>query len=134
MMMLIKQLKKRGDYGKKSGRMVVIRKDTWYLKGMQVVRYLQQRNRIEKQDSKVKRFRDLYSRKVSGKVFCIAGKMIGRNQDVVGIKCINEDIGKIVHEEGKISEAWKQHYQRLMNEEFVLDKEKIEAADPAYRG
>ena len=55
----------------------------------------------------------------------MARKMKSGQQDVVGETCIKDDDGRVVYDEEKISGAWKLHFERLLNEEFVWDRENL---------
>ena len=62
-------------------------------------------------------------------IFKIAKQLRKDNQDVVGDKCVKDDSGNLsFHNEAK-KVAWKQHYERLLNEEFSWIPEDL-TADP----
>ena len=42
---------------------------------------------------------------------------------MVGAGCVRDNFGKIVVEEDKLLEVWKEHYDRISNEEFSWDRE-----------
>ena len=48
---------------------------------------------------------------------------VDRNRYVVGAVCAKDNAGKIVVEEGKLLEDWKEHYDRISNKEFSWDRE-----------
>ena len=58
-----------------------------------------------------------------GKVFRVVKQMVRRNRDVVGGGCIKDKQGKIVVEEEEIKEVWRSYYEKLLNEEFDLNRE-----------
>ena len=41
----------------------------------------------------------------------------------MGAGCVRDNGGKIVVEEDKLLEVWKEHYNRISNEEFSWDRE-----------
>ena len=51
------------------------------------------------------------------------------NQDVVGDKCVKDDSGNLSFDNEAKKVAWKQHYERLLNEEFSWNPEDL-TADP----
>ena len=62
-------------------------------------------------------------------IFKIAKQLRKDNQDVVVDKCVKDDSGNLsFHNEAK-KVAWKQHYERLLNEEFSWKPEDL-TADP----
>ena len=58
-----------------------------------------------------------------GNVFRVAKQLVRKNRDVVGAGCVKDNVGKIVVEEDKLLEVWKEHYDRISNEEFSWDRE-----------
>ena len=58
-----------------------------------------------------------------GNVFRVAKQLVRKNRDVVGAGCVRDNAGKIVMEEEKLLEVWKEHYDRISNEEFSWDRE-----------
>ena len=63
-------------------------------------------------------------------VFRIAKQMRKENKDIVGEKCIRNDSGKLAYSDDEKKIAWKQHYERLLNVEFLWSEEDISVADP----
>ena len=51
------------------------------------------------------------------------------NQDVVGDKCVKDDSCNLSFDNEAKKVAWKQHYERLLNEEFSWNPEDL-TADP----
>ena len=49
------------------------------------------------------------------------------NQDVVADKCLKDDSGNISIGNKAKKVAWKQHYERLLNEEFSRNSEDLTA-------
>ena len=51
------------------------------------------------------------------------------DQDVVGDKCVKDNSGNLSIDNEAKKVAWKQHYERLLNEEFSCNSEDL-TADP----
>ena len=62
-------------------------------------------------------------------IFKIAKQLRKDNQDVVGDKCVKDDSGNLSFDNEAKKVAWKQHYERLLNEEFSWNPEDL-TADP----
>ena len=62
-------------------------------------------------------------------IFKIAKQLRKDNQDVVGDKCVKDDSGDLSFDNEAKKVAWKQHYERLLNEEFSWNPEDL-TADP----
>ena len=62
-------------------------------------------------------------------VYKIAKLIRKDSQDVVGDKCVNDDSGQLSVSDESKKNAWKQHYERLLNEEFPWNSEELNA-DP----
>ena len=56
-------------------------------------------------------------------MFRVAKQLVRKNRDVVGAGCVRDNSGKIVVEEDRLLEVWKEHYDRISNEEFSWDRE-----------
>ena len=65
-----------------------------------------------------------------GNVFRVAKQLVRKNRDVVGAGCVRDNLGKIVVKEDKLLEVWKEHYDRISNEEFSWDKEGLTDVRP----
>ena len=67
-------------------------------------------------------------------VFKIAKQMKAENCDcdVVGDKCIKNNKGEVALTDAEKYLAWKEHYERLLNEEFPWDKESLVLEDPIF--
>ena len=65
-------------------------------------------------------------------VFKIAKQMKAANCDLVGDKCIKNDKGELVFTDAEKHLAWKEHYERLPNEEFPWDQESLVLQDPVF--
>ena len=62
-------------------------------------------------------------------IFKIAKQLRKDNQDVVGDKCVKDDSGNLSFDNEAKKVAWKEHYERLLNEEFSWNPEDL-TADP----
>ena len=62
-------------------------------------------------------------------IFKMAKQMKRDNQDVTGEKCIKDDSGNLSIDDAAKKRAWKQHYERLLNEEFPWNPDELHA-DP----
>ena len=60
-------------------------------------------------------------------IFKIAKQLRKDNQDVVGDKCVKDDLGNLSFDNEAKKVAWKQHYERLLNEEFSWNPEDLTA-------
>ena len=67
-----------------------------------------------------------------GNVFRVAKQLVRKNRDVVGAGCVKDNVGKIVVEEDKLLEVWKEHYDRISNEEFSWDREGLTDVRPVF--
>ena len=56
--------------------------------------------------------------------------MIRTNSDVTGDKCVKNDEGNLACTDEEKLHAWKQHYQKLLNEEFPWDEEHLVFESP----
>ena len=54
----------------------------------------------------------------SGDVYPLAKQMCSDNQDVMGDKPVKNDAGQLSLDEEAKKEAWREHYERLLNVEF----------------
>lgn len=73
---------------------------------------------------------ELNSADTRGEIFRIAKQMIGKNRDVVGEQCVRNDLGNVCVDTGEIRDAWKCHYNRLLNEEFPWDRDNLDDVEP----
>ena len=62
-------------------------------------------------------------------IFRLAKQMRRDNQDVIGEKCVKDDSGNLSLDDEAKKVAWKQHYERLLNEEFPWNPDDL-SADP----
>ena len=79
------------------------------------------------------RLRRLLSRKKdarSGDVYRLAKQMRHDNQDVMGEKPVKNDAGQLSLDKESKKEAWKEHYERLLNVEFPWNPEDLSEESP----
>ena len=74
---------------------------------------------LQRRPLKEKKFSDL--KPGMDDIFKIAKQLRKDNQDVVGDKCVKDDSGNLSFDNEAKKVAWKQHYERLLNEEFFLE-------------
>ena len=64
-------------------------------------------------------------------LFKIVRQMVKTNADVAGDKCVtNDDDGELACTDSEKLSAWKQHYEKLLNEEFLWEKEHLVHKEP----
>ena len=63
-------------------------------------------------------------------LFKIARQMVKTNADAVGDKCVTNDDGELACTDSEKLSAWKQHYGKLLNEEFPWEKEHLVHKEP----
>ena len=68
----------------------------------------------------------------NGNVFRVAKQLVRKNRDVVGVGCVKDNVGKIVVEEDKLLEFWKEHFDRISNEEFSWGREGLTNVRPVF--
>ena len=72
---------------------------------------------------------DLVTAEGKGKLFRSVKQMVKRNADVVGGNCVRNKEGKIVTEEEQVKIVWKDHFEKLLNEEFEWNHDELEHVD-----
>ena len=63
-------------------------------------------------------------------LFRIAKQMKSDNRDVVGDNCVKNDRGVLATSDSQKLEAWQEHYERLLNEEFDWNKDGLIVDEP----
>ena len=66
----------------------------------------------------------------SGDVYRLAKQMRRDNQDVMGEKPVKNDAGQLSLDEESKKEAWKEHYERLLNVELPWNPEDLSEESP----
>ena len=64
-----------------------------------------------------------------GVVFRVVKQMVGKNRDVVGAGGVKGTDGKILTGEAEVRARWKDHFEKLLNEEFEWNKESLCGVD-----
>ena len=64
------------------------------------------------------------------KIFKFAKQMKAENCEVVGDKCVKDDKRELVLTDAEKHLAWKERYERLLNEEFPWGKENLVFEEP----
>lgn len=62
--------------------------------------------------------------------FRIARQMVNQNKDIIGDACVKNDKGVLVFSETEKIQAWKEHYERLLNEEFPWNSSQLDMGTP----
>ena len=68
-----------------------------------------------------------------GELFRVAKQIVRKNKEVVGGGCVKDRKGKLVVDEEKIKETWRQYFEKLSNEEFDWDRASLDE-EPAVSG
>jgi hypothetical protein len=58
-------------------------------------------------------------------VFRVTKQLVRNNKDVVGQVCVKDKEGKVVAENEKILEVWRDYFDKLLNEEFEWDRNSL---------
>ena len=74
---------------------------------------------------------DKFSNKDEVTLFCIAKKIRKQYQDTVGEKRVKDDDNKLAYSDIAKKNAWKQHYQRLLNAEFLWAETSLSKIEPS---
>ena len=85
---------------------------------------------IAKKAASEANFDNLHEKDKLNHVFKMARKMKLENQDIVGDKCIRDDDGNIAYDDDAKLKAWKNHYEKLLNEEFPWNEAGLSDALP----
>jgi hypothetical protein len=64
-----------------------------------------------------------------GTIFRVAKQIVRSNRDVVGGTCVKDAHGKIVVDEQKVLDRWREYYEKLSNEEFPWNRDTLTTAD-----
>ena len=106
----------------------------WKKSGQGKEIYLQARRRAKQAVHQAKRRaeeRELQDiRGGKDNIFRIAKQMRRQNQDVIGDKCVRNDLGEMALDDEAKKVAWQQHYQRLLNVEFPWNRDQLPTVEP----
>ena len=66
-----------------------------------------------------------------GDLHRMVNQLKGKNKDVVGNGSINDSSGQPATEDEKVKEIWAEYFEKLLNEQFVWDRNNLEPCSPA---
>ena len=88
---------------------------------------------MAKKSAEEERFSNIIGKEDSRKeIFKIAEQMKAENCDIFGNKCITNDKEGLAINDAEKHLAWKEHYERLLNEKFPWDKKSLVLEDPVF--
>ena len=73
---------------------------------------------------------NLKSRDGKNYIFKLAKRMKYENKDIIGVNCVKNDDGNLAHTDKEKLDAWKCHYNRLLNVEFPWDRNSLSEEQP----
>jgi hypothetical protein len=76
------------------------------------------------------KFQNLESKDGRNYIFKLAKRLKGENQDIIGEKCVKDDNGNLTLSDQDKLNAWKSHYQKLLNEEFPWNPDHLTTPEP----
>ena len=86
---------------------------------------------LAKRAAETQRFGDLSTDPNSRKnVFKMAKQIKGQNADIIGDPCIRNNKGDMAFSDTEKLEAWKEHYETLLNEEFKWNESQLIWEEP----
>ena len=86
---------------------------------------------LAKRAAETKRFGDLSTNSDSRKnVFKLAKQIKAENSDIIGDPCIINNKGEMAFSDSEKLEAWKEHYETLLNTEFEWDESQLFLDEP----
>ena len=62
-------------------------------------------------------------------MFRVVKQMVGKIMDIVGAGCVKGSDGKLVTGDTEVKDRWKIYFDKLLNEEFELNKDGLTAVD-----
>ena len=74
---------------------------------------------VAKRKAQEEKFSQLESSDGKNFIFKLAKRMKHENEDIVGDKCVKNDEGCLTYNDSAKLKAWKSHYERLLNVEFM---------------
>ena len=60
---------------------------------------------------------DLNDSECQNEIFRMAKQMVKERQDITGLNCIKGASGKVIVDDKRIKDSWKEYMEKLMNEE-----------------
>ena len=64
---------------------------------------------------------DLNDSECQNEIFRMAKQMVKERQDITGLNCIKVASGKVIVDDKRIKDSWKEYMEKLMNEENEWD-------------
>jgi len=64
---------------------------------------------------------DLNDPEHQNEIFRMAKQMVKERQDITGSNCLKEVSGKVIVDEKRIKDSWKEYMEKLMNKEIEWD-------------
>ena len=84
-----------------------------------------------KKKAEEERFADVtHNKDARNQLFTIVRQLAKTNCDVIGEKCVTNDDGELACTDSEKLSAWKQHYVKLLNEEFPWEEEHLVYSEP----
>ena len=74
-----------------------------------------------KEKKQKKRANDLNDSECQNEIFRRAKQMVKERQDITGLNCIKGASGKVIVDDKRIKDCWKEYMEKLMNEENEWD-------------
>jgi len=59
-------------------------------------------------------------------IFRVAKQLIRRSRDIVGGACVKDGNGKVIAEDNKVKEVWREYFDKLLNAEFPWSRDMLE--------
>jgi len=60
----------------------------------------------------------------------VSTQLVWRNRDIVGGACVKNRNGKVIAEDDKVKEVWREHFDKLLNVEFSWSRHMLEHENP----
>lgn len=81
-------------------------------------------------EAECSRFADILDKEDSRQnIFKIAKQITRQNKDVTESSCIKDSDGRIVTDECKIRQVWREYFDKLLNEEYPWDRDHLSSED-----
>ena len=85
---------------------------------------------VAKRKALEEKFSQLISSDSKNFISKLAKRTKRENQDIVGDKCVKNDEGCLTYHDSDKLKAWKNHYERQLNVEFVQDTDSLPDLEP----
>ena len=80
---------------------------------------------VAKRKAQEEKFSKLESSDGKNFIFKLAKRMKCENQDIAGDNCVKNDEGCLTYNDPAKLKAWKSHYERLLNIEFMWNSDSL---------